>query len=101
VSAETPMQPAPCEHHWGSLHEPGHQLYWVRQCTICHAVDWDDLDAEIGKLAGDREDNAHLVERRRVLDAARSLAVLMTRVDGAEVAAVQWSALLEALGLKP
>lgn len=40
-------------------------------------------------------------ERRRMLDAARPLTVLMTRADGAQVAAVQWSALLEALGMKP
>jgi len=40
-------------------------------------------------------------ERRKVLDAARSITVLMTRANGAEVAAVQWSELLEALGMKP
>jgi hypothetical protein len=40
-------------------------------------------------------------ERKRVLDEARKSTVLMTRADGSEVAAVQWSTLLEALGMKP
>ncbi len=44
--------PGKCEHAWASKHEPGHLLYWIRQCMLCHAVDWDDLDAEIGRLAG-------------------------------------------------
>jgi hypothetical protein len=43
--------PQKCGHAWASKHEPGHLLYWVRQCVLCHAVDWDDLDAEIGRFA--------------------------------------------------
>lgn len=41
--------PAPHEHHWVSTHEPGHILYWVAQCSLCHRVDWDALDGEIRK----------------------------------------------------
>jgi hypothetical protein len=48
-----------------------------------------------------REDAIRYDERRKVLDAARSRTVQMTRADGQEVAAVQWSSLLEALGVKP
>ena len=44
--------PEKCDHAWASEHQPGHALYWVRQCMVCHEVDWDDLDAEIGKLTG-------------------------------------------------
>ena len=36
-----------CEHHWASSHEPGHIVYWVRTCTLCHRVDWADLDREV------------------------------------------------------
>ena len=39
-----------CEHYWASVHEPGHHLYWIRQCMICHRIDWDDLDEQIQKL---------------------------------------------------
>jgi hypothetical protein len=52
AAAERAAVPGTCEHAWASKHEPGHLLYWVRQCVLCHAVDWDDLDAEIGRLAG-------------------------------------------------
>lgn len=50
------IHPDDCEHSWGSLHEPDHRLYWVRQCTLCHAVDWADLDAEIGKLLAGKDE---------------------------------------------
>lgn len=46
-AAEAAMAADECEHHWASSHKPGHILYWVRTCTICHDVDWDDLDREI------------------------------------------------------
>lgn len=42
-----------CEHYWGSTHEPGHIVYWVRTCMICRAVDWDDLDREIRKAVNE------------------------------------------------
>jgi hypothetical protein len=48
-----------------------------------------------------REDAIRYDERRRVLDAARRVTVLMKRTDDHTVAAVQWSELLEALGMKP
>jgi len=47
---EQASAPEKCDHAWASKHEPGHRLYWVRQCMLCHEVDWDDLDTEIGKL---------------------------------------------------
>jgi len=39
-----------CEHHWISEHAPGHILYWVRICSQCNQLDWDDLENEIKKL---------------------------------------------------
>jgi hypothetical protein len=39
-----------CEHLFVSEHRPGHLIYWVRQCCICHEVDWDGLDREVKKL---------------------------------------------------
>jgi hypothetical protein len=36
-----------CSHVYASIHVPGHLIYWVRQCMLCHEVDWDDLDREI------------------------------------------------------
>src|SRR5262249_1629481 len=38
---------AECEHVYASKHQPGHRVYWVRQCMLCHEVDWDDLDREV------------------------------------------------------
>lgn len=38
-----------CDHHWVSKHKPGHIVYWVTQCSICHEIDWNDLDFEIRK----------------------------------------------------
>ena len=49
-AAEQAAAPGKCDHAWAAKHEPGHRLYWVRQCMLCHEVDWDDLDTEIGKL---------------------------------------------------
>jgi hypothetical protein len=40
-----------CEHHWVSQHKPGHILYWIKVCSICHEVDWDYLDEIIKELA--------------------------------------------------
>ena len=37
----------PCEHYWAAEHEPGHLLYFVERCMICHAVNWDALDEEL------------------------------------------------------
>lgn len=54
-AAERAAAPPECEHAWADRHKPGHLFYWVRQCMLCHEVDWDDLDTEIGKLTmGDR-----------------------------------------------
>jgi len=36
-----------CAHHWVAQHKPGHLVYWVRVCSQCGNVDWDDLDEEI------------------------------------------------------
>jgi hypothetical protein len=52
----TASEPIPCQHHWASHHEPGHLLYWIRQCMLCHVADWDDLDAEIGALGADERE---------------------------------------------
>lgn len=58
-----------CEHHWASRHEPAHIVYWVRTCTICHRVDWDDLDREVrlgvAKLLGDPGQSTANCENRR------------------------------------
>lgn len=41
----------PCEHYYASHNQsPGHLVPWVRQCMLCHTVDADDLDSEVGKL---------------------------------------------------
>jgi len=45
--------PPECEHHYASIHEPGHRLYWVRQCTLCHRPDWRDLDAQVDELVAE------------------------------------------------
>lgn len=29
------------------MHQPGHVIYWVKVCSICHEPDWDDLDRSI------------------------------------------------------
>lgn len=34
-------------HAWVSEHRPGHAVYWIRQCSLCHQVDLDDLDHAI------------------------------------------------------
>jgi hypothetical protein len=47
AEAERAVVPEKCEHAWASKHVPGHVLYWVRQCMLCHEVDWDDLDTAI------------------------------------------------------
>lgn len=49
-----------CDHHWVSEHVPGHLLYWVRQCSLCHEVNWDDLDEQVRELlaAGERAESA-------------------------------------------
>ena len=52
--AEVAIAAADCEHHWVSGHEPGHIVYWVRVCSICRHVDWDDLDREIRQAVTDR-----------------------------------------------
>ena len=39
-----------CDHHWIAMHEPGHILYWVKVCSICHEPDWYDLDQAIMHL---------------------------------------------------
>jgi hypothetical protein len=39
-----------CEHFFVSEHRPGHLIYWVRQCAICHEVDWDNLDEQVREL---------------------------------------------------
>lgn len=36
-----------CDHYWASVHEPGHVLFWISQCMLCHRIDWDDLDIQI------------------------------------------------------
>lgn len=51
--AEVAMAADDCEHHWASGHEPGHIVYWVKTCTVCHKVDWDDLDYEIRKAVNE------------------------------------------------
>jgi hypothetical protein len=45
-----PAEPPVCEHLWSSQHRPGHALYWVRQCMVCHEVDWDAIDAEVAGI---------------------------------------------------
>ena len=47
---EVPMAPENCEHAWKYVHEPGHLIYWVKQCMLCHDVDWHDLDSQIAEL---------------------------------------------------
>lgn len=42
-----PAVAEPCDHHWVSEHKPGHRLFWVKTCSVCHEVDWDQLDADI------------------------------------------------------
>jgi hypothetical protein len=37
-------------HAYVSEHVPDHSVYWVRQCMLCHAVDWDHLDFEVAKF---------------------------------------------------
>ncbi len=36
-----------CDHYWAAVHEPGHRLYWIMQCMLCHRIDWDELDEQI------------------------------------------------------
>jgi hypothetical protein len=36
-------------HAWVSEHRPGHAVYWIRQCALCHQVDLDDLDRAIAE----------------------------------------------------
>ncbi len=45
-----PVVPPPCDHHWVSQHSPGHLLYWVKICSVCHEPDWGDLDSQIESL---------------------------------------------------
>lgn len=45
--AEAVIAAQDCEHVYAARHQPGHLVYWVRICMICHKVDWDDLDREI------------------------------------------------------
>jgi hypothetical protein len=45
-----PIEPPPCDHHWVSQHSPGHLLYWVKICSVCHEPDWGDLDSQIESL---------------------------------------------------
>lgn len=47
VDRRRAAEPERCEHAFASHHVPRHRLYWVRQCLLCHEVDWDDLDAEV------------------------------------------------------
>jgi hypothetical protein len=51
-----------CEHVYASHHEPGHRVYWVRQCMICNHVDWNDLDEQIDTLRAE----AAASERARI-----------------------------------
>lgn len=50
VREELGYQPLPCDHHWIDQHKPGHTLFWVKICSLCHEPDWDDLDREIEKI---------------------------------------------------
>jgi len=47
MGRERAAEPERCEHAFASHHVPRHRLYWVRQCLLCHEVDWDDLDTEV------------------------------------------------------
>jgi hypothetical protein len=51
TAAQAAGEAIPCEHAWISDHHPGHRLYWVSQCMLCHEADWDDLDKQIDQLA--------------------------------------------------
>jgi hypothetical protein len=50
-------QAKPCTHFFTSEHQPGHRIYWVRRCMICHHPDWDNIDEQIDELlkAGKRK----------------------------------------------
>jgi hypothetical protein len=63
--SEAPLQADPDEctrtgttgqHHYASIHEQGHQPYWLRQCTLCGRVDRDDLDKQVGGLLNNKRD---------------------------------------------
>jgi NTP pyrophosphatase (non-canonical NTP hydrolase) len=48
-------EPPRCDHFWVSKHQPGHLLFWVRQCSLCHEVNWGELDREIAELLAVRD----------------------------------------------
>ncbi len=63
--------PPACDHVYASKHQPGHLLYWIRQCMVCHEVDWDDLDRDIGnRVAAERERIRQLAIRNEAVCAA-------------------------------
>jgi hypothetical protein len=66
---QTPMEPISCEHHFVSRHVPGHLVYWVQQCSVCHEINWDDLDREIRS-------------GKRHLSTATGRAIILLTLDG-------------------
>jgi hypothetical protein len=60
--AEQAAEPPACDHVYASKHQPGHRLYWIRQCMACHEVDWDALDSDFERETSD----AAAAERDRI-----------------------------------
>jgi hypothetical protein len=48
----------PCDHHWISSHQPDfpRAIYWIRQCSFCHAFDGEDLKNQVDAFIRDRLD---------------------------------------------
>jgi len=49
MTENTPMQPPQHEHHYTSIHQPDFppEVYWIRQCTICHHIDGELLAFQV------------------------------------------------------
>ena len=60
--AEQAAEPPVCDHVYASKHQPGHRLYWIRQCMVCHEVDWGALDSDFERETSD----AVAAERDRI-----------------------------------
>jgi hypothetical protein len=44
-----------CDHHFVSKHEPDHEIYWVKICSLCGEPDWYDLDRQIREASRARD----------------------------------------------
>jgi hypothetical protein len=62
--AEAAVAAGDCEHHWIAIHQPGHIVYWVRICSVCHNADWDDLDHEIREAVSAALSTANIPNRK-------------------------------------